>query len=393
MIVLPERANPRDEATPTPTSARARQAQVSVRELFAGSFLGLPLTHLARTAWPAPELGVRVRGPWHYWWQAHYLDCIVDAGWRELADRPERPDVAASLIRDAARLVRTIRLRNGWRIINSYYDDMAWLALALERFGDLVAARDRSAGRLAAMTRVLRDQVASAESDDLGGGVFWHTARSFKNVPATAPAAILLARAGEFARARQHIDWIHERLLDPATGLILDGIELERADHPPVTSIWTYNQGTVLGALAALASGPQSRPEDANRAAALVDVVARELCRPTDAGPVARTEGGADSGLFTGILLRYLAVVAVTAELPDRTRDLAAAMVRATAEAFWQGRRTVTSGRGRPCLVLPTRTDGRPDPEGPVELSTQLQAWMALEAAAALDRLDAAGVG
>ena len=108
---------------------------------------------------------------------------------------------------------------------------------------------------------------------------------------------------------------------------------------------------------------------------------------------VARTEGGADSGLFTGILLRYLAVVAVTAELPDRTRDLAAAMVRATAEAFWQGRRTVTSGRGRPCLVLPTRTDGRPDPEGPVELSTQLQAWMALEAAAALDRLDAAGVG
>ena len=272
MIVLPERANPRDEATPTPTSARARQAQVSVRELFAGSFLGLPLTHLARTAWPAPELGVRVRGPWHYWWQAHYLDCIVDAGWRELADRPERPDVAASLIRDATRLVRTIRLRNGWRIINSYYDDMAWLALALERFGDLVAARDRSAGRLAAMARVLRDQVASAESDDLGGGVFWHTARSFKNVPATAPAAILLARAGEFARARQHIDWIHERLLDPATGLVLDGIELERADHPPVTSIWTYNQGTVLGALAALASGPQSRPEDANRAAALVAV-------------------------------------------------------------------------------------------------------------------------
>ena len=64
--------------------------------------------------------------------------------------------------------------------------------------------------------------------------------------------------------------------------------------------------------------------DGADRAAALVDVVARELCRPTDAGPVARTEGGADSGLFTRILLRYLAVVAVTAELPDRTRDLAA---------------------------------------------------------------------
>ena len=82
MIVLPERANPRDEATPTPTSVRARQAQVSVRELFAGSFLGLPLTHLARTAWPAPELGVRVRGPWHYWWQAQYIDCQVDAALR-----------------------------------------------------------------------------------------------------------------------------------------------------------------------------------------------------------------------------------------------------------------------------------------------------------------------
>ena len=37
----------------------------------------LPCTRIGRVRWPrrvpAPF------GPWHYWWQAHLLDCLIDA--------------------------------------------------------------------------------------------------------------------------------------------------------------------------------------------------------------------------------------------------------------------------------------------------------------------------
>src|SRR5262249_19140566 len=62
-------------------------------------------------------------GSWHYWWQAHALDCVVDAVAR--GHRAERDR--------AAELVRGITARNGGTLRNDYYDDMAWLALALLR--------------------------------------------------------------------------------------------------------------------------------------------------------------------------------------------------------------------------------------------------------------------
>ena len=55
--------------------ARAAEAEHTVTSLFGHRLLGLPGTHLARVAFPAPPRG----GPWHYWWQAHYLDATIDA--------------------------------------------------------------------------------------------------------------------------------------------------------------------------------------------------------------------------------------------------------------------------------------------------------------------------
>jgi predicted alpha-1,6-mannanase (GH76 family) len=54
-------------------------------------------------------------GPWHYWWQAHALDSLLLAGDNERA----------------ARLIGGVLRRNGGRITNDYYDDMAWMGLAL----------------------------------------------------------------------------------------------------------------------------------------------------------------------------------------------------------------------------------------------------------------------
>ena len=110
-------------------------------------------------------------------------------------------------------------------------------------------------------------------------------------------------------------------------------------------AIYTYNQGPVLGALLELGGEP-----NLDRAAALVDAVARNLTRPATAASgrtaaVLRCDGTGDGGLFTGILVRYLALAAATDGFPAETRATAAALVNDTAEAFWEGRRIVARPR------------------------------------------------
>ena len=85
-------------------------------------------THLAAVAVPRPRGLLR---SWNYWWQAHYLDALVDAALRARRSgdaqvvRPRRPPRPRCAVGSS--------LRNGGRITNGYADDMAWLALALHR--------------------------------------------------------------------------------------------------------------------------------------------------------------------------------------------------------------------------------------------------------------------
>jgi predicted alpha-1,6-mannanase (GH76 family) len=147
----------------------------------------------------------------------------------------------------------------------------------------------------------------------------------------------------------------------------------------------------VLGALLEL--GGEANLE---RAAALVDAVARNLTHPAPllgrTASALRCEGTGDGGLFTGILVRYLALAAVDERLSAETRAAAAALVNDTAEALWEGRRILPAqdrlARLGGHLVFSDRTElpaRRSYPEGAaVELSTQLQAWMVLEATASI---------
>ncbi|WP_028281324.1 glycoside hydrolase family 76 protein [Arthrobacter sp. H5] len=355
----------------TPPNVRARLASESVTTAFGRGLLGLPGTQLASTALPgAPG------GGWHYWWQAHYLDCLVDA-----AARKDGDDDGAHR-RRARRLLRGIWLRNGFRWTNSYYDDMAWLALAAARLGSAPASLGRA--------------LESAHTADLGGGLFWNTARDFKNTPATAPAALFFARHGQRDRAQQLVEWLYARLWDAESGLFLDGIRLRDGREVVERTIYSYNQGPVLGALLSLGGEQNLR-----RAADLVGAVSDGLTLP---GGALRTHGAGDGGLFTGILARYLALAA-GADLPDSVRGTARSMITTTADALWAGRTERTldinpgwtparmlagagtrpGSRRRTFLVFPSSAEDvteYPTAAGTVQLSTQLQAWMIFEAAA-----------
>ncbi|CAH0281000.1 hypothetical protein SRABI83_03923 [Arthrobacter sp. Bi83] len=398
-----DRPSPGKSGTPTDWAGRANEAARSVTHIFGQRLFFLPGTHIAAITRPSGRLRNLVR-PWHYWWQAHYVDCLVDTGRRELGtagqpparfDGEHRPG-AGQL---ASRLVTGIRLRNFLTFVNSYYDDMAWLALSTLRLEKLAEESRRPTRRRDARIRKsLTLQFDSASTDDLGGGTFWSKKRDFKNTPATAPVALYYARTGNPARAQALLDWLDARLFDSVRGLYLDGLRISRTGETVLESaIYTYNQGPVLGALLELGGA-----KNLERAAVVVDAVARHLTAEgppgTDgtggASAVLRCDGTGDGGLFTGILTRYLALAARDGRLPEGTRATAARLVTDTAEAFWNGRRTVSpaeplawhGGEGRLLFSSEPRrraSDTYP-PGAAVELSTQLQAWMILEAAAAV---------
>lgn len=375
---------PAPSADATEWARRANQAARSVTRSFGRRLLFLPGTHIGAVTLPSDTLR-SLSGPWHYWWQAHYVDCLVDAGRRELAGKTKFDgDSRPSAGRLASRLVTTIRLRNLLRFVNDYYDDMAWLALATLRLEKL-AEETKKPGRRrnAYVQKCLTLQFDSASTDHLGGGTFWSTKRDFKNTPATAPVSLYYARTGHTERAQHLVNWLNSKLLHPERGLYQDGLRISNGEVVVDGAIYTYNQGPVLGALLELGGD-----ENLRRAALLVDAVERELTLPGTR--VIRGDGTGDGGLFTGILLRYLALAARDVRLSATTREKATSLVYGTAEAFWAGRRVSTgsAGRGTPAIVFsfePQRPASETYPVGAaVELSTQLQGWMALEAAASI---------
>ncbi|MDQ6751946.1 MAG: glycosyl hydrolase [Actinomycetota bacterium] len=385
-------------------SFRAQTAADAVNTNFGHRLLGLPGTWIGSIRSPASN-ALLPWSEWHYWWQAHYLDALVDSAWRQhatvLAPAGTSPAVAGpepgagrlpEPLQRGEALLRTIRIRNFLRLANSFYDDMAWLALASGR-ADALARRLRPgglpcAGRAAA---ALGAQLADAHTGDLGGGVFWSRKRDFKNTPATAPSALYFARNGQPERAQDLLDWLRSTLFDPGYGFYMDGVHPHPDGAEIERTIYTYNQGPVMGALLELGGG-----RNLASAAELIHAIGRHLTQDlapdgdggggaSRGGPGSvrrlrplRLEGAGDRGLFTGILVRYLSIAARHHALPEADRGTAAVLVLDTAEALWSGRRSEPFTAFQQEFVGPPAA--QPDAAA-VELSTQLQAWMAFECA------------
>jgi predicted alpha-1,6-mannanase (GH76 family) len=319
----------------------------------------LPGTRIGRVRWPRRTAPF---APWHYWWQAHLLDCLLDAQLRA----PHRPRAKA-----IAAFARSVRLRNGgW--LNRYYDDIAWLGLALQRGGTLVGRSGPSA-----LPRIM-SRLHDGWTEGGGGGIWWRRDDDFKAAPANGPAAILLARDGQTAFAAAITDWIAETLVDHDSGLVRDGVRIASDGTVRVVepSIYTYNQGVYLGACVELAAR-DGHQRWTDRALALVDAVRQRLAGPDGVLP---GSGGGDGGLFAGITARYLADAALRVpELVDATREL----VFANAEAVWKGRAEIGGGPVFSAEWRDPASEPRPGvPEA--DLSVQLSGWMLLEAAARL---------
>ena len=305
---------------------------------------------------------------WNYWVQAHALDVTVDAVARTGSERA-RQRVLSN--------IAGILHRNGGRIVNRYYDDMGWMALALLR-ADEVAGVDT-----AGLVRDLWAEI-SAAWDEQHGGILWRRAdpRPYTNTPANGPAAILGARLhrrhGDPAHldlAQRIADWLQATLVDPDSGIAWDGIH--PADDPaPDRTLWTYNQATVVGAEVELwrQTGDQGHLDRARRTAAAA------LDRFADPnGGVLPAEGSGDPALFKGILARYLGELVRA----DPAGDVAARV------------RTVLARSGdcvAPAAGRPVGIDWRRPGDGPATLNSHVCAVLLLESLAAIERAEEPGV-
>lgn len=381
---------------------RADLAESAINERHAARLWGIPRTNLAVVSWP-PTTKERLFVHWHYWWQAHYLDCQVDAALRR-ATRARR-----TRIRDT---ITGIRIRNLSKLTkNNYYDDKAWLALAMDRAGHLDKVSPTKA------LAPLEENIV-AGIDSLTGVLPWRTGETFYNVPSNGPAAIMMARTGRLAEARKVTDWMFDHLLND-DGLMVDGLRMRMHGPEIVDNLHPYCQGVALGACLEIALALREQAgfdhtdeivdvHDAERAdeamiyltriRGLVQAVAVHMATP--AGVIDWDTGDGDGGLFKGILVRYLADVAVRlpADSPANraVKKIAARLVTASAHSVWNRRLEVD---GLPVFATDWTADARlphnyglapstlPEAIGVIriderDLSVQLSGWMLLEAAA-----------
>jgi len=130
-----------------------------------------------------------------------------------------------------------------------YFDDNAWLALDLLQLAGL-----RGDARLVASAGALFDFLAGGEG--AGGGILWVEGDVVRNTCSTAPAAQVALRLYERGGDQRHLGFAQRQMafldahLRDGEGLYRDHL---RADGTVEPAVWSYNQGTPIGAAVLLA--------------------------------------------------------------------------------------------------------------------------------------------
>ncbi len=250
--------------------------------------------------WYAPRTG-----RWHGagWWNAaNALTAVI--GYTSVTGDPSYRGVIATTFRAAQR-----GLRGGHRgFVNAFFDDNGWWALAWVAAYDLTGDR----GYLTAAQAIFAHNQAGWD-DACGGGLWWNTDRRYKNAITSELFLTLAARLARrvpddpqyLAWALRTWEWLRGSGMIGPDGLVNDGLTAGCANNGGIT--WTYNQGVVLGGLAALCevTGDQGY---LSAGEAIADAALRRLTGPAGilAEPCEPSGCDGDQTQFKGIFVRNL---------------------------------------------------------------------------------------
>jgi hypothetical protein len=205
--------------------------------------------------------------------------------------------------------------------VDRYYDDNAWMVLALVETYEIL--RDRKYLNWAQETVAY---CLSGESDAMGGGIYWRESDrgATKNTCSNGPVAAALLALHRVERRQEYLDaakrlydWTRRTLQDPDDGLMWDAI---RRDGSIDRTKWSYNTALMITSAVELAraTGETSYRHQARR---MLDASRARWLDPN-------TGAMKDEGQFAHLLLESWNVAAKAGIVTraSHERDISAAL-------------------------------------------------------------------
>ncbi|MBN2765294.1 MAG: T9SS type A sorting domain-containing protein [Paludibacteraceae bacterium] len=302
---------------------------------------------------------------WNYWWNSHGVDAYMDGFLRERSDWYKLR---------ARTLLSGIKQTNGSKYPTTFYDDMAWLAIASLRGYEYTGDNEY----LNAVNALWTDMKTGQQSS-YGGAIQWNKSAPYSlNACTNGPAIILATRLyrlrgtnADLNIALNIYNWMKTALVNPNNGEVWDNFN---SDTKITNKSWifSYNQGTWIGANLELykATGQQQYLDEAVK-------TANTAIKNHTGGILYPMAGGGDGGLFNGIFIRYLALLAREGNISQTLKNQYIAIIRSTAMGM------KNHGINPKNNTVSSRWAVAPDDN--TDYSNQLSGVMLAEAAASTD--------
>lgn len=309
------------------------------------------------------------KSKFHYWWNAHMVDVLVD-GYLRTNDESYLPKLKA--------LVRGIKTSNNNNYQIFFNDDMEWLGIACLRAYQATGDEEYKL-----VAEYLWKEVKKGWTDVHGGGIMWRTdTPEEKNACSNGPGALLALNLYNITKNQEELEWAKKifewqknTLVDPLTGLVWDNISYKNGEAVINKHlVLTYNQGTQVGAATLLYNhtGEEQYLQDAWKTTKSL-MTSPKL---TYEG-ILRNEGQGDGGLFKGILVRNLTILAENPSLENEKKEELLDFLAYNVNML------NTFGLNRNEMVVGPNWAQKPTNE--TDLSTQLSGVMLMEMAARLN--------